>query len=123
MTEAGGSDFTLQALAAVAQEVTGLAVTMELRVPGGALTGTVIGRDQWLTELSQALGPRGPVEQTLAAGFERAFLRSDLKQDPTEPVVYEYLHLKAADGAGRPLLWRIRIADVAGWALVAEHGD
>ena len=113
----GSSDFTLQALAAIAQEVTGLAVSVELRLPGGPLTGTVIGRDQWLTEFSQQLNQHGELEQRLAAGLERAFLRSDLKQDPHEPVVYEYLHLKAT-GDDQPLLWRIRIADVAGWTLL-----
>lgn len=120
----------------------GLEISITLAVPGGPIQGTLIGHDRWLELLDERVAAanadlaglfnafRDPGGDADAEDSEKTQDDENAEGDPPEPrhihmqdarYVYENGFTPGFDHPG--LLWRGRLAEVAGWSLGWFHPE
>ncbi|WP_137242717.1 hypothetical protein [Plantibacter flavus] len=123
----GDSDFMLSFLTSMSNKM-GFEIGIRLFIGGSAISGTLIGGQQYFTELSKQTNPTGddsnPAAQALSNVFDEmvSFYTAETnEEDHSTPP--SFIHLKEAwtyTPGQTPLLvglWRGRVARVDGWAL------
>lgn len=104
----------------------GLGVSLTLTLPGGVVTGMLVGRTQWLGLFREALTATGETGAAIGSQIEQAWLKRMDDEDTTLP--YGFVHLQGAKfllGSSQHslvphnegLLWRGRLSEVSGWSL------
>lgn len=121
-------DPILQVFASMAQNASGFEMGITLTVKGTVVTGTLIGRNVWLSRLvaraSEAGEASAQVAQVIRDSFETPVNDGD-DDDGSEDIRYGYLHLENArfvfdqrivpEAPNPGALWRGRLVDVSGW--------
>jgi hypothetical protein len=122
-----GRDPILAILARLANDVPSAEIHVTLAVGGGVVSGALVSRLAWLKLSAETMEAAAPGAGTIPAELARMLEEAASKEGgESEPATYDYLHLKDAryvDAAGAmpsvnssAMLWRGRIAHVAGWS-------
>jgi hypothetical protein len=116
-----GIDPALAELVRMAEE-DGFTTRINLATRGGFVTGTILGRSQWVTAFMDG-ADTGEDSEPNRAALRAALHREETDGDPDEPTEYRLVHLvdAAVEGLGRldpgngSLMWRGRLSEVVGW--------